>query len=194
MSARELRWRRHAMKTDPQTRDQMLSAIPHLRAFAISLCGNADWANDLVQDTLLRALTHIGTFEPGSNMLGWLFTILRNQFYSEYRKRRREVQDSEGKYAETLKSQPGQFSRIEFAEFRAAIAKLPAEQREILILVGAAGLSYDEASAICGCPIGTLKSRLNRARARLAEMLSIESGDDFGPDPTTRAVLAATAN
>jgi RNA polymerase sigma-70 factor (ECF subfamily) len=163
------------MKLDPAIRDQVLSTVPSLRAFAISLCGNIDRADDLVQETLLRALSHIDSFEPGTNMPAWLFTILRNLFRSEYRKRRREVEDADGRYAETLKSHPEQTGRVEFEEFRTALAKLPSDQREALILVGA---------------VGTIKSRVNRARTRLADLLAIDSVDDFGPDRPTRAVLA----
>jgi RNA polymerase sigma-70 factor (ECF subfamily) len=177
------------MKLDPTTRDTILAAVPSLRAFAISLCGNVDRADDLVQETLLRALANINSFQPGTNMSAWLFTILRNLFRSEYRKRRREVEDSDGSYAETLKSQPEQSSRVEFQEFRAALAKLPSDQREALILVGASGFSYEEAAEICECAVGTIKSRVNRARTRLAQLLSIENMNDFGPDHTTRAVL-----
>jgi RNA polymerase sigma-70 factor (ECF subfamily) len=178
------------MSLNPSVRDAMLSAVPSLRAFAISLCGNVDRADDLVQETLLRAWANIHSFEPGTNMSAWLFTILRNLFRSEYRKRRREVPDGDGAYAETMKTQPEQSSRVEFEEFRTALNKLPTDQREALILVGASGLSYEEAAQICGCPIGTIKSRVNRARGRLAELLSIESVDDLGPDQTMRAVLA----
>ena len=178
------------MTLDPSVRDTILAAVPSLRAFAISLSGNVDRADDLVQETLLRALAHIDSFQPGTNMSAWLFTILRNLFRSEYRKRRREVEDPEGNYAESLKSQPEQPGRVEFREFREALAKLPEEQREALILVGASGFSYDEAAAICGCAVGTIKSRVNRARNRLAQLLSIESLNDFGPDRTTQAILA----
>jgi RNA polymerase sigma-70 factor (ECF subfamily) len=123
-------------------------------------------------------------------MPAWLFTILRNLFRSEYRKRRREVEDAEGRYADTLKSNPEQTGRVEFQEFRTALEKLPPDQREALILVGASGFSYEDAAAICGCAVGTIKSRVNRARTRLADLLSIDSVDDFGPDRATRAVLA----
>jgi RNA polymerase sigma-70 factor, ECF subfamily len=180
------------MKIDPSVRDAVLAAVPSLRAFAISLSGNVDRADDLVQETLLRALANIDSFQPGTNMSAWLFTILRNLFRSEYRKRRREVEDGDGSYAETLKSQPEQSSRVEFEEFRTALAKLPPDQREALILVGASGFSYEEAAEICGCAVGTIKSRVNRARSRLADLLSIESADDFGPDRATRAVLVET--
>jgi len=180
------------MSLDATTRDTVLAAVPSLRAFAISLCGNVDRADDLVQETLLRALANIDSFQPGSNMPAWLFTILRNLFRSEYRKRRREVEDADGSYAASLKSQPEQTSRVEFREFREALAKLPPDQREALVLVGASGFSYEEAAEICGCAVGTIKSRVNRARARLTEMLAIEGADDFGPDVATRAILANT--
>jgi RNA polymerase sigma-70 factor (ECF subfamily) len=178
------------MAIDPALRDTVLAAVPSLRAFAISLCGTVDRADDLVQETLLRALANIDSFQPGTNMSAWLFTILRNLFRSEYRKRRREVADSDGSYAARLKTHPEQDGHIEFGEFRAALSRLPDEQREALILVGASGFSYEEAATICGCAVGTIKSRVNRARARLAELLSIDSLEDFGPDQTTRAVLA----
>jgi len=182
------------MSLDPSVRDAVLAAVPSLRAFAISLCGNVDRADDLVQETLLRALANIHSFEPGSNMPAWLFTILRNLFRSEYRKRRREVEDADGTYAQSLKSQPEQAGHVEFQEFRAALGKLPPDQREALILVGASGFSYEEAAEICGCAVGTIKSRVNRARARLADMLSIESMDDFGPDVATRAILTSSGS
>ena len=178
------------MKLDPAIRDQVLGTVPSLRAFAISLCGNIDRADDLVQETLLRALSHIDSFEPGTNMPAWLFTILRNLFRSEYRKRRREVEDADGRYAESLRSHPEQTGHVEFGEFRAALSKLPSDQREALILVGASGFSYEDAASICGCAVGTIKSRVNRARTRLADLLAIDSVDDFGPDRATRAVLA----
>jgi len=182
------------MTLNPSVRDAMLGAVPSLRAFAISLCGNVDRADDLVQETLLRAWANITSFEPGTNMSAWLFTILRNLFRSEYRKRRREVADGEGSYAESLKTQPEQASRVEFEEFRTALNKLPADQREALILVGASGFSYEEAAGICGCAVGTIKSRVNRARTRLAELMSIESADDFGPDHEMRAVLTGSGS
>jgi RNA polymerase sigma-70 factor (ECF subfamily) len=177
---------------DKPVREVMLAAVPSLRAFAISLCGNVDRADDLVQEALLRAWANLDSFEPGTNMSAWLFTILRNLFRSEYRKRRREVEDADGSYAESLTSLPAQTSHLELDEFRRALDQLPADQRESLILVGASGFSYEETAQICGCAVGTVKSRVNRARGRLAEMLSIESADDFGPDHETRAVVGST--
>jgi RNA polymerase sigma-70 factor (ECF subfamily) len=180
------------MRIDESVRQDILAAVPGLRAFAISLCGNVDRADDLVQEALLRALANIHSFQPGTNMSAWLFTILRNHFRSEYRKRRREVEDTDGHFAESLTSHPEQHGQLELSEFRGALAKLPEEQREALILVGASGFSYEEAAEICGCAIGTVKSRVNRARTRLAELMSIQGVDDFGPDRETRAVLAGT--
>jgi RNA polymerase sigma-70 factor (ECF subfamily) len=177
------------MRIDDSTRQDILAAVPGLRAFAISLCGNVDRADDLVQEALLRALANIHSFQPGTNMSAWLFTILRNHFRSEYRKRRREVEDADGHYAESLTSHPEQHGQLELSEFRSALTKLPDEQREALILVGASGFSYEEAADICGCAIGTVKSRVNRARTRLAELMAIQGADDFGPDHETRAVL-----
>jgi RNA polymerase sigma-70 factor (ECF subfamily) len=169
----------------------MLAAIPSLRAFAISLSGNVDRADDLVQETLLRAIANIESFEPGTNMSGWLFTILRNLFFSDYRKRRREVEDPDGSYADRLKSPPEQHGQLEFEELRVALATLPSAQREALLLVGASGFSYQEAAAICETAIGTIKSRVFRARTRLLELLAIDSADTFCPDHTTRAILTA---
>src|SRR5471032_1860309 len=165
-------------------RDDILASVPSLRAFAISLSGNGDRADDLVQETLLRALANIDSFQPGSNLPAWLFTILRNLFRSDYRKRRREVEDADGSYAKTLKTQPAQNSHLEFEEFRAALDKLPQDQREALILVGAA--------AICGCAVGTIKSRVNRARSKLSALLYVDGADDFGPDETVRAVIGGS--
>jgi RNA polymerase sigma-70 factor (ECF subfamily) len=171
-------------------REMILAAVPRLRAFAISLTGSVDRADDLVQETLLRAWAHFDSFQPGTNLTAWLFTILRNLFRSEYRKRRREVEDADGIYSQRLSSVPEQVGNVELNEFRAALAKLPADQREALILVGAAGLSYEEVAKICDCAVGTIKSRVNRARTRLAEMLLIDNVQDIGPDAQVSAVVS----
>jgi RNA polymerase sigma-70 factor (ECF subfamily) len=180
------------MALDPSLREAMLAAVPRLRAFAVSLCGNVDRANDLVQDALVRALANIDSFRPGTNLNAWLFTILRNHFRSEYRKRRREVEDADGGYADTLKSQPDQIGRIEFGELKRALSQLPDDQREALLLVGASGFSYEETAEICGCAVGTIKSRINRGRSRLAQLMAIDGADDFGPDAATRGILDGT--
>jgi RNA polymerase sigma-70 factor, ECF subfamily len=171
----------------------LLAVIPNLRAFAVSLCGNLDRADDLVQETLVKAWSNIGTFVEGTNLRAWLFTILRNIYYSEYRKRRREVADPEGAFAAKLATAPAQSGHMDLLDFRAALQQLPSDQREALILIGASGLSYEEAAGVCGCAIGTMKSRVNRARSRLAEMLSIASGMEFGHDGDWQAIDAVAA-
>src|SRR6202008_1532062 len=123
------------------------------------------------------------------NLPAWLFTILRNLFRSDYRKRRREVEEAEGRYSKTLKSQPAQNSHLYFEKFRKALEKLPQDQREALILVGASGFSYEDAAAICGCAVGTIKSRVNRARSKLSALLYVDGAEDFGPHNTVRAVI-----
>ena len=170
-------------------RDEVVGLIPALRAFAWSLSHNGSDADDLVQDTLIKAWTNRDKFEPGTNLRAWLFTILRNTYYTSVLRRRREVRDETGEYAGTLTSPPTQEWSVAMHALQAALQQLPDEHREALILVGAAGLSYEEAAEICGCAIGTVKSRVNRARTRLAELMSIQGVDDFGPDHTTRAVL-----
>jgi len=162
------------MSTAPNVRKALLAAIPSLRAFAISLSGSADKADDLVQETLMKAWSHIGSFTEGTNMPAWLFTILRNQFYSQYRRKRREVEDPDGEMAGQLASLPEQHGHMDMLDFRSALQQLPPDQREALILVGASGLSYEDAAAICGCAVGTMKSRVNRARNRLVERLSLD--------------------
>ncbi len=170
-------------------KDGLIREIPNLRAFAASLSGSMQLADDLVQDTLLKAWGNSDKFQPGTSLRAWLFTILRNTYYSLYRKRGREVQDSEGTYAERLAVRGNQESHLDLADFRTALAKLPEEQREVLIMVGATGLSYEETAEICGVAIGTIKSRVNRARTKLAELLSIGSLEDLGPDRQSAAAI-----
>ena len=146
------------------------------------MCGNPDRADDLVQETLVKAWSNLGSFIEGTNLPAWLFTILRNIYYSEYRKRRREVPDSDGAIAAKLATAPAQGGHMDFLDFRAALQKLPPDQRESLILIGASGLSYEEAAGVCCCAVGTMKSRVNRARNRLIELLSIVSSTDYGAD------------
>jgi RNA polymerase sigma-70 factor (ECF subfamily) len=156
-------------------RDEVIGMIPALRAFAWSLSHNGSDADDLVQDTLVKAWTNREKFEPGTNLRAWLFTILRNTYYTHVLRRRREVRDEAGEYAASLKSAPTQDWRVAMRSLQVALQKLPAEHREALILVGAAGLSYEEAAEICGCALGTIKSRVNRARARLLKIM--DAGD-----------------
>ena len=170
-------------------RDGIIAAIPSLRAFAVSLSGSLDQADDLVQETLVRALANIRSFQPGTNLTAWLFTILHNTFRSGCRKRWREIEDGDGSFAESLKTLPEQDGHLEFEELRQALKELPDDQREALVLVGAAGIGYQEAADICGCAVGTIKSRAHRARLRLAELLAVESAYDFSLDRINRAVL-----
>jgi RNA polymerase sigma-70 factor (ECF subfamily) len=172
-------------------RDQMLAAVPHLRAFAVSLTNHPDRADDLVQDTILRAWANSDRFERGTNLNAWLFTILRNLFHSEYRKRKREVEDGDGAFAARLKTHPNQQAHLDYEDFRIALAKLPLDQREALLLVGAQGMSYEEAAEVCNVAIGTVKSRVNRARAKLVVLLDLRDENDIGPDNVIKAALAA---
>jgi RNA polymerase sigma-70 factor (ECF subfamily) len=162
------------MPAGAQIRKDMVAAIPRLRAFAVSLCGNPDRADDLVQETLAKALLNIKSFTEGTNLMAWLFTILRNGYYSEFRKRRREVADIDGNLSGMLVSKASQDDHMEFLDFREALQKLPPDQREALILIGASGLSYEEAAEICKCAVGTMKSRVSRARSRLNELLQLD--------------------
>jgi RNA polymerase sigma-70 factor (ECF subfamily) len=176
------------MGVEPELRDQLLAAVPHLRAYAYTITQSWDRTDDLVQDTLTRAWAKLDQFERGTNLNAWLFTILRNLVYSEHRKRRREVEDPEGAYAGRLWTHAAQPSHLDFEDFRRAFAKLTPSQGEALLLVGAEGLSYEEAAAICGVPVGTMKSRVSRGREQLTRLLDTTEAE-IGPDPITRAAL-----
>jgi len=156
-------------------KQSMVELLPRLRMFARSLTGDAARADDLVQDTIVKALSNIDRFEPGTNLRAWLFTILRNTFYSDLRKRRREVADSEGEHAARLAEPQRQDAAVDFTDFKRVFAQLSAGHREVLTLIAASDCSY-EAAEICGCAVGTIKSRINRARRRLEELLGVEPG------------------
>ncbi|MEL6586336.1 MAG: RNA polymerase sigma factor [Pseudomonadota bacterium] len=177
------------MATDP--RDELVEHLPSLRAFARSLARNAATADDLVQDTVVKAWTNIDKFQPGTNMRAWLFTILRNTFYSLRRKRSREVADVDGKMAATLSEKPAHDGRLVMQDFQVAFAELTDEQREALLLVGASGFSYEEAAEMCGCAVGTIKSRTNRGRKRLAELMHLD--EDAPMEITDAATMAAVS-
>jgi RNA polymerase sigma-70 factor (ECF subfamily) len=168
--------------------DGLVREMPNLRAFAVSLCGSFHLADDLVQETLVKAWSNEARFEAGTNLRAWLFTILRNVYYSHGRRLGAEVQDTEGAHAARLAVKADQESRLELQDFRRALAQLPDDQREALILVGASGLSYEEAAAVCGSAVGTIKSRVNRARAKLAELLNITGAEDIGADKRNAGV------
>lgn len=175
----------------PDPRDELPSHLPALRAFAISLCRDATLADDLVQDTIVKAWSNFDKFVPGSNMRAWLFTILRNTFFSGKRKTRREVSDPDGIHTAGLYEKPAHDGRLALADFRVAFDKLTAEQREVLILVGASGFSYEEAAEMTGVALGTVKSRANRARQKLCDLLGLKDGESMfsGVDGATTAVL-----
>jgi RNA polymerase sigma-70 factor (ECF subfamily) len=181
-----------AAKDKPPASDKMKNAliamIPNLRAFAFSLCGQHERADDLVQETLLKAWSHLDSFQAGTNLRAWLFTILRNTFFSEMRKRRRESEDADGKGVDSLSVAPAQQGHVDMQDLHKALDLLPPHQREALILVGAAGMSYEEVAEIAKCAVGTVKSRVNRARSRLAELLGVDGAEAFGPDFATGAI------
>ncbi len=164
--------------SDTDFKKDLVSSIPSLRAFARSLSGNRDRADDLVQETLAKAIAKKDSYTPGTNLIAWLVTILRNQYYTEGRKRKREVSDSDGVHAATLTSIPQQSGHLELNDFLSALQKLPEDQREALILIGASGFSYEDAAEILGVRTGTVKSRVSRARARLEELMSGAEGFD----------------
>jgi RNA polymerase sigma-70 factor, ECF subfamily len=180
------------MTVSSELRQQLLDLIPSLRAFAMSLSGDAERGDDLVQETLVKAWSNFKSFQEGTNLRAWLFTILRNEFYSQMRKRGREVEDVDGLYAARLSTHAPQLGQIELGELREVLTRIPTDQREALLLVGASGFSYEEAAAICGCAVGTIKSRVNRARARVAQMMHVESELEFGPDRVDEAVVSAS--
>ena len=179
--------------TDP--RDKLAAAIPKLRAFAISLARDVSKADDLVQDTILKAWSNIDKFDPATNLQAWLFTILRNTYYSALRKTRREVADSDGTHAAGMAEKPAHDGRLAFGDFQRAFDQLSPEHREVLILVGASGFSCEEAAEMMGVAIGTVKSRASRARKRLAELLHLAEGEDLfsGTDGATQAVVLRAA-
>lgn len=172
-------------------RDELPEHLGALRAFAMSLTRNPAAADDLVQDTIVKAWTHIDRFQRGTNLRAWLFTILRNTFYSDQRKRKREVPDPEGVHAATLYDKPAHDGRLAMTDFLRAFDQLSPEHREVLVLVGASGFAYEEAAEMMGVAVGTVKSRANRARARLAELMHLEGGTEglFDDDATALAVM-----
>ncbi|NYS25525.1 RNA polymerase sigma factor [Rhodobacteraceae bacterium 2376] len=176
----------------PDPRDEIVTHLPSLRAFARGLTGDVAAADDLVQDTVVKAWTKFDQYQAGTNLRAWLFTILRNTHLSLRRKRAREVSDGEGIFAARLASKPDHDGRLAMQELHAAMDMLPVEQREALILVGAFGFSIEEAAETCNCAPGTIKSRANRARRALAEILKLDKGEH--PDSTDTPIAAVMAN
>lgn len=176
--------------SDP--RDELVNHLPALRAFAMSLTRNRATADDMMQDTVLKAWTNMDKFKPGTNMRAWLFTILRNNFYTSRRKLNREVADVDNAFSDTLSVKPDHDGRLQMLDFKGAFDQLPDEQREALILVGAQGFSYDDAAEMCGVATGTVKSRVNRARAKLIELLKLDNDDALElTDSATMAVVGS---
>ena len=175
--------------------DGLLEAIPLLRAFAFSLVGSGhhDRADDLVQETIMKAWANRTSFQPGTNLKAWLHTILRNEFYSQMRRKKREVEDGDGVYAGRLAVTPEQYSHLDLADMEVALDQLADEQREAILLVTASGFSYEETAQICGVAVGTIKSRVNRARTKLAEILGVSGETDYSPDSQHWAAISTLA-
>jgi RNA polymerase sigma-70 factor (ECF subfamily) len=148
------------------------------------LCRDGQRADDLVQDALVKGWQKRESFEEGTNLKAWLFTILRNNYFSELRKPNHVLVESNGDFIERLSEHPAQPGRLDLLDLAAALGRLEAAQREALILVGAEGFSYAEAAQICGCAVGTVKSRVFRARNHLAKLLQVSRAEEFGPDAT----------
>ena len=179
---------------DIDPREDIALHIRDLRAFAMSLARNHAAADDLVQDTIVKAWSNFDKFTLGTDLRAWLFTILRNTFFSSRRKVKREVSDSDGIYAASLSVLPQHDGKLAFSEFLVAFNQLSAEHREVLILVGANGYSYDEAAGMMGVATGTAKSRASRARVRLCELMGMShpTGNPLLADSSDLAVMAST--
>ena len=170
----------------------LVALIPHLRAFARTLCGDATAADDLAQDAVMKAWDARASFQIGTNMKAWTFMILRNQFYSEKRRSWRQTQLDQEAAERTLVAIDDPEAPVALDELRLALGMLPTEQREALVLVGAGGFAYEEAAEICGCAIGTVKSRVSRARRALQAILEQGAYDRDGKPAgdAMRSILA----
>ncbi len=170
---------------------ELTEVIPHLRAFARGLCGRPDMADDLVQEALLKAWAAQARFEPGTSMRAWTFVILRNAYLTDMRRNRFRGEYDESVAERILTAPAGQEEPIHLSDLHRALLTLPPERREALLLVGAGGLSYEEAANICGCAVGTIKSRVGRARATLAAMMADGDIPDraLGDPSAHRAIL-----
>jgi RNA polymerase sigma-70 factor (ECF subfamily) len=157
---------------DDEFRARLIELAPYLRAFARTLCGNRDVADDLAQESLASAWKARASFQPGTNMKAWLFMIQRNAFYSAHRRKWRQVDWDEEAMERVLVTNASQQASVELTELKRTMTLLPDEQREALILVGAGGFSYQEAASICGCAVGTMKSRVSRGRNTITSLMS----------------------
>jgi RNA polymerase sigma-70 factor (ECF subfamily) len=177
---------------DNAFKDELVTLIPHLRAFARTLCGDAAAADDLAQDAMMKAWDARASFQMGTNMKAWTFMILRNQFYSDKRRSWRQTQLDQEAAERTLVAVDDPEAPIALDELRQGLTMLPPEQREALILVGAGGFAYEEAADICGCAVGTVKSRVSRARRALQGILEAGAYDRDGSaaGDAMRSILA----
>jgi RNA polymerase sigma-70 factor, ECF subfamily len=172
------------MTLEPAIRDALLAAVPSLRGFAHLLCLNVEQAEHLVEETLARACVGIQSSYLGTNTRTRLFSLLHNHFYSEWRRSSESGRD----HAETVESKSTQIAQTKCGEFYRAFSELRPTQREPLILIEAAGLTFEEAAQVCGCRAKTMKSRVNRARTELAQLLAIEGPTDFAKEPVLVAI------
>ncbi|MDQ3139414.1 MAG: sigma-70 family RNA polymerase sigma factor [Pseudomonadota bacterium] len=177
--------------SDPEFKDQLGAVIPHLRAFGRSLSGSRDLADDLFQETLLKAWAARKRFQAGTNMRAWTFIILRNLFLSQMRRARFKGEWDDITAAKILAAPASQDRHIELGDMQRALMHLPQPQREALILVGAGGFAYEEAADICGCAVGTIKSRVARGRVALDALLTggtLPSRRQHKTDPNVSAL------
>jgi len=177
--------------SDPEFKQQLAQVIPHLRAFGRSLSGSRDLADDLVQETLLKAWAARKRFQAGTNMRAWTFIILRNLFLSQMRRARFKGEWDELTASKLLAAPASQDRHVELGDMQRALMHLPQPQREALILVGAGGFAYEEAAEICGCAVGTIKSRVARGRVALEQLLSggkLPSRRQHKTDPNSSAL------
>jgi len=165
--------------SDDAFKKELLTTLPHLRAFARGLSGRPDYADDLAQEAAIKAWTARERYTPGTNMRAWTFAILRNHYLSELRRNRRQTDLDEGVAERMLVMDADQEGGLHLSDMDAALQKLAPERREAVMLVGAGGFTYEEAAEIADCAVGTMKSRVARARAELAKLL------DTDADPQT---------
>jgi RNA polymerase sigma-70 factor (ECF subfamily) len=174
-------------QADEAFRRELLGTLPHLRAFARGLSGRPDYADDLAQETAIKAWTARERYTPGTNMRAWTFAILRNHYLSELRRSRRQTDLDEGVAERMLVMDADQEGGLHLSDMDAALQQLAPERREAVMLVGAGGFTYEEAAEIADCAVGTMKSRVARARAELNRLLDAE------PDPQALAKRNAIA-
>lgn len=170
---------------------EIAALIPALRAFARTFARNPYDADDLVQETLAKGIANAHRFQPGTSLKSWLFTILRNTFYTSIRITNREHPGAAACASEGCFDLPGQLWSVRGLEVREALERLPHDQREVLVMIGVLGVSYEEAAEICGCAVGTIKSRLNRARNRMLVHLAADDAADLLEDDEPARGLAA---